>query len=160
MTHHRRAGSVNQRIIDALHGLSNEAIEGHTGKTRNLFYKVASPTNDMALSLVDAAALDAALIGQGKDPLFANLFADLVGSFTTGSPRGIDLERGLRRLSIEGGELNAVIDKAMEDGVLKLGERREIASEAQDVIDVATRIRDTAEPPHEIDVPAKPKEVA
>lgn len=150
MTHMRMAGSVEAVLMDVINNLTDAEIFQATGKKRGHFYKVANPLNSMGLHMDDAAGLDAALLAKGMPARFTQLFAEMVAARTaSGTPREIDLDRKMRRLTIEAGELCKALDEAMIEGALTIPGRRKIAREAQDVIDVGVMIRDACEPPHE-----------
>lgn len=145
MTLHRPAGSWEAALVATLHDLSTAEIEAATGKTRDLFEKLSRGTNRMGLHFADAAKLDAALKARGLPPRFLPLFLALSGG-ERGQPT-VDLERALRRVGCEVGDLFRAAEESNADGVLTAEERRRVAKEAQEVIDQATVIRDALEPP-------------
>jgi hypothetical protein len=68
MTHRRMPGSVEAALIETLHELSEAEVRRATGKSLSTFYRASNPQLDAGLHLVDAAALDAALIARGHTP--------------------------------------------------------------------------------------------
>lgn len=68
MTHRRMPGSVEAALIQTLHELSEAEVRAATGKSLSTFYRASNPQLDAGLHLVDAAALDAALIVKGQAP--------------------------------------------------------------------------------------------
>jgi hypothetical protein len=133
-----------------MRSLSPDTIERFTGKTASHFYKVCHPNSRAGLYLQDAARLDAALQAEGRAPRFLPLHQDIARALVDGEGAEHDIERSLRRVMVETGELAAAVDAAMEDGKLDLEERRILTREAQDVMDAAQAIRDAIEPPFEV----------
>jgi hypothetical protein len=152
MTLHRPAGSIEDKLRDVLNQLSPDEILAATGKRAATFAKICNPSNDYGLDLPDAAALDAALVARGLSPVFAPALQEIAQATLArlrGAPTpAADIDRCLRSLAREVGELNGEVDKAMADDALDARDRRRIAREAQDVIDNARAIRDMVEPPH------------
>ena len=68
MTHRRMPGTVEAALIETLHELSEAEVRRATGKSLSTFYRASNPQLDAGLHLVDAAALDAALIAKGQAP--------------------------------------------------------------------------------------------
>lgn len=68
MTHRRMPGSVEAALIQTLHELSEAEVRHATGKSLSTFYRASNPQLDAGLHLVDAAALDAALMAKGQAP--------------------------------------------------------------------------------------------
>lgn len=145
MTHHRVAGSVEAVTLDALHHLTDAEIEAATGKKRSAFYKAVNPTTPGGLHFADAARLDAALKAKGLPARFLPLFLEMSGG-SQGQAMP-DLEKGLRRIGCEAGDLFRAAEEANADGVLTTEERRAIAKEAQELMDASQAIRDAMEPP-------------
>lgn len=152
MTLHRTAGSIDAKILEALRDLTDTEILSFTGKTRAHFHKISHPENDWGLHLTDAALLDAALIAKGQPPVFRPVYDEMVRMATRGTDYSMDLSKEVRRVSVEVGELNGVVDEALEDNHLSAREKRDIAKEAQGVIDRATAIRDAMEPSENVSV--------
>lgn len=148
MTIPRTPGTVEALLLDTVHKLSPEAILSYTGKSQAHFYKVSHPDSRWVLSIEDAAGLDAALINAGHPPRFIGLMEQLTAAKANGSTPGVCIVRALRSLAVESGELNRVVDRAMEDGTLTGDERHQIAGQAQRVGDTAYQIRDEVEPPY------------
>ena len=145
MTLYRTPGSIKGALAEVIRQLSAEEIEAATGKKSGTFRQLSHPENDYQLDLDDAAFLDAALEARGLPPTFGPLFdemkreaAAVIGGRRSSS---LSVERGLVRVSAELGHLAHTIDKAMEDDVLTLSERREIATKAQRLIDAARAVR-------------------
>lgn len=151
MTVYRAPGSVEAVLLGVIRVLSPEDIEAATGKHIDTIRAMSNPNKRDRLGLEDAAALDAALKARGYAPEFGPLFAEIerrtaerIAGRRATPPNP---ERALRRVMAETGDLARVFDDAMADGRLTPAERREIADEAQQVIDAARHIRDTVEPP-------------
>lgn len=153
MTVYRAPGTVEDTLARVLRVLSPADLAEATGKGVDAFRKASNPNAPHGLRLDDAAALDAALVARGYAPEFGPLFAELqqraAARMRPLEPGAPDIDRGLRRVVAETGALSTAIDRAMADGRLSTRERREIASEAQDVIEAARHIRDAVEPPAE-----------
>ncbi len=148
MTLYRTPGSIKSVLAEVIRQLSAEEIEAATGKKAGTFRQLSHPENAYQLDLDDAAFLDAALEARGLPAAFGPLFEEMkreaAASIGGRQPSALSVERGLVRVSAELGTLAHAIDRAVEDGVLTLGERREIASKAQRLIDAARFVRAAA----------------
>lgn len=153
MTHYRLQSSVHGRLADVLEAVANADLE-RLHMRRDTLQKKSVPGRGSELYLEEAARLDALLSALGKRPVFGPLFAEMVeryGADLRKDPRPpADIGAALRNVFIEAGDLTRAVHAAMADGVLTLPERREIAREAQDLIDAATSIRDAVEPPQDL----------
>lgn len=156
MTIRRPPGSVHAALAQILPHLSDAELDVAGLPERNTLSKQSNPMVRSELSLENAARLDALLTAKGMAPIFGPLFLELVercsGRIRGDGPTAINLEAGLRHVVADVGGLAKAIDRAMADGILDRQERREIAREAQEVIDDAKRIRDTVEPPAELKI--------
>lgn len=150
MTHYRRAGSVDHKLLETLRALSPDEIEAATGKSHDHLYNVSNPTTQHGLHFVDAARLDAALMAKGLSRTFAPLLDDLTRqALAADAPAdpASSIDSLLIRSTAELGQVHAVAMQFMQDGRLEPQERARIAQEAQDVIDVMQALRDQCEPP-------------
>ena len=145
MTLYRSPGSIKGVLAEVIRQLTPEEIEAATGKKPGTFRQLSHPENDYQLDLDDAAFLDAALEVRGLPAAFGPLFEEMkreaAASIGDRRPSALTVERGLVRVSAELGTLAHAIDRAVEDGVLTLAERREIATKAQRLIDAARAVR-------------------
>lgn len=152
MTVERIAGSIDAQLLKALNVLPPAAVKRATGKNLNSVYRIAHPNSNQALSLEDAARLDGELIRAGEQPMFREVYDQLVAAQAgERRPQQADcqgLSQALLHLGGELGELQHRAQAAMDDGVLSKRERATLAHEAQDVIDGAQAIRDALEPPY------------
>jgi len=152
MTHHRKAGSIEDKLREVLNVLSPDEIQRATGKKVATFYAISNPTNDYVLDMDDAAAFDAALMHRGLLPVFAPIFQEMtkaaLARFGGAASVEMDLMAGMCRLSKEVIELHVAASEAMAAGKLTPALRRTLARESQDVMDHAREIRDAAEPPY------------
>lgn len=140
MTHARAFGSVEGTLHEVLRQLSDAEIEAATNKRRNAFYKKANPLTRDHLSLQDAGLLDRALIAKKLAPRFLPLLQELVGPAPETPALAID--RALRLVTGELGDLTRAVDVALTDGKLELPEQREIAREAHELGTKAFAVRD------------------
>lgn len=149
MTLYRTPGSIKGVLAEVIRQLPAEEIEAATGKKSGTFRQLSHPENAYQLDLDDAAFLDAALEAHGLPAAFGPLFEEMkreaAASIGGRRPCALTVERGLLRASAELGDLAHAIDRAVEDGVLTLAERREIATKAQSLIEAARIVRVAAE---------------
>lgn len=152
MTVERIAGSIDAKLMHALNVLPPAALKRATGKHQASLYRIANPDNDQQLKLEDAARIDGELIRAGEQPVFREVFDQLVaaqaGHTTQQRVDCQGLSQSLLHLGGELGELQRTANEAMVDGQLNKRERATLAQEAQDVMDGAQAIRDALEPPY------------
>ncbi|AUN31975.1 phage regulatory CII family protein [Niveispirillum cyanobacteriorum] len=154
MAVHRKPGSIEDHLDKALHVLSDADLES-VGMLRNTLAKQSNPNQAARLTLEDAAKLDALLSARGYPAVFVSHAKAQVEAILSGLRREtapIPLDRRMLHLCAEVGDLTGAVTRAMEDGRLELHERRNIAREAQEVIDRAVALRDAVEPPAQGDV--------
>lgn len=136
----RSPGSIDAILYKVISELTPQQVFEATGRESSYFCHAANPDRRERLAVDDAIALDVACRDAGKPALLLRAYQDRIEAQ---APRPMkDLGHGLRRTSIELGELHAVADKALEDGNVTASEAREIAREAQELADEARSIRD------------------
>ena len=143
MTKLRTPGTVTDALDRAV-GLLTKGIVAETiGKSAALVDKMADPDDDSRhLSVRWAIAIDARLVKEGHDPVFAPLLADKV---LEARPMKVIAEapeppmRHATRLVGEAADILAKVDRADDDGV---GDAAEIAA----IADAIKRLQATCAP--------------
>lgn len=149
MTTYRKPGTVEDMLDKALHVLSDDDL-AQVGLIRNTLAKQSNPNQAARLPLEDAVKLDALLRARGRASMFM-VWATRAMEQISGTLRrhqdDLPISTRMMRLCGEVGDLARAVTTAMEDQHLDLNERRQIASDAQEVIDAATALKQAIEPP-------------
>lgn len=144
MTKHRPAGSIEAALLEALNDLTDRELGAAVNKSRSYLYACADNAKREQLHLRDAIALDRALATKGLPLRFLPILQQELGPAAPAAL--LDLVHGVTRAMAELGDVAGEIAKAAADGMVDAAERRRIAKELNDLIMVATQMRESVEP--------------
>ena len=124
MTVPKAPGSIEAVTAQICRIFSPEVIEDATGKKVGSFYEVANPNSRYQLHFKDAIALDNILPAYGHPRLFTELWRQQT-DLSLGHNTASDIKDCLFTGAKEFGDLCGAYQKAIQDGVFTLDERRE-----------------------------------
>ncbi len=138
MTRQRQAASYEAVLLEALQNLAPAAVQAATGKSVGWFHRISNPGNDLGLHIVDAAALEAAMLLAGQPGRFGVLFNSLVSDRVAqlGGERAptVDMAAFLSASMVEAGDFARALALAEADGKIDRADLERLIAEAQDVV--------------------------
>ncbi len=135
MTVIKKAGTIETLVYGVINNLSPIDIMDATGKTVDLFYKVANLNQNSELSLKDAVKLDEKLVEIGKDAVFFRHYQIAMRGKTSGKG---SVEARLIALIKETGDVAAL----MKDGDI---DKDKFLKESYEILDAAQNMINTIE---------------